>query len=54
MPIVLNVTVLLTRTSRQILNKLFNSLSANSVKAQRSNCALKSDLRLPATVYFAL
>jgi hypothetical protein len=54
MPIVLSVTVLLTRTSRQFLNKLFNSLSANSVKAQRANCALKSDRDLPATVYVAL
>lgn len=54
MPIVLSVTIFIGRYSRQFLNKLFNSLSANSVKAQRVNCALKSDTDLPATVYFAL
>lgn len=54
MPIVLSVTIFVGRYIRQFLNKLFNTLSANAVKAQRANCALKSDTDLPATVYFAL
>lgn len=54
MPIVLNVSMFRSRHSRQFLNKLFNGLSANSVKALRANCALNSHLREPVTVYLAL
>lgn len=54
MPIVLNVLILGGRHSRQILNKLFNGLSANAVTAQRVNCALKLKLGLLVAVYFAL